>query len=118
MTPEEMKLKEKEIELEIEKIKQQQNNTTKTITIEEPTSEKITKRTAAIELIKVQQAKYKLGIIGIVGSFITAIISSWNLITGAITAGIITMGIAWIIIQSKKEITRLQTTYNINLKAK
>lgn len=91
--------------------------TTTETTIKEPANETITKRQASIEVIRIHKQKKLVAIMGIAGSFITAIISIFSLQLSAVVAGALSIGLAYFIITGEQQIKRLTTTYNINLKA-
>lgn len=121
MTPEELEQKEKELNLREREAALKEKGilqNPKPTTINEPTSEKITKRTAAIEVIGIHKQKITTAIIAMAGGFVTAITMTFNTGVGATVAGIICIGAGFLLLQSKREITRLATAYNINLKAK
>lgn len=85
-------------------------------TIKPNPEDKMPKRVAAFELYKVHKKSYLTAVMGIVGLFITVIVSVFSAVGGSITIGIISFGLAWIAFTDKNKMAYLNKNYALGIK--
>ena len=85
---------------------------TETIKIQ-PTSENVSKRVVAVEMIRLQKQTVVLGTAVIVSAFIVLLMSAFSLMVALFSVSLITFVGVFVVFRARKEIQRLTTKYNL-----